>query len=207
LGGSTPVSRKLYDLPDPCALLTKADAEVALAEPVQDAFSSSPGATPFGVLIAECNYEAASGAPAINRANIGVTVRRYDTTSGARIDFDTMDRGTPGTERKVSGLGDDAFVAGGDPPDPASPRPRGGAVLVSNLTLEFYIALVKGSDPGGALTAAMRKTVDRLPSAPTLAVPTGTAVSAATQPPAARTVTPTQIAAPSPAAVRPRCRT
>jgi hypothetical protein len=198
-GNGQAKASKLYDLPDPCALLTRADAEAAVGEPMEKDFTSGPAPAGPGIIpSAECNYGGQTRTAVGTRTGIGLKVKRHDSAEAALIGFDTV---TCAGLRKQSGIGDAACVGGLDTPADSPVNDRGGAVRVANLTIEFGFQPLKAKvrDPDEALARAMKQVVDRLPSAPTLAVPSATPGAAAQAPAITATPTATQAATVRPA--------
>jgi len=141
---------------DACALLTKADAETVLGQPVKDPEHPVEGAATFNVT--SCKYQVATEG-VFERTSLIVTVPANGDLGAAQAAFN-VDKTTSlemfGVEAvDVPGLGDQAFWVGGSG--------NNLAILKGNIHLILVVSTYEGEAPPQPVIDLANTILSRLP--------------------------------------------
>jgi hypothetical protein len=152
-GGSKPASNKAIDA---CALLTKADAEKILGQPVKDAEHPIEGSETF--LVTSCSYHV-QGGTAMDRAVLIATIPQTPDATTAQTAFDTGKKGAQANYNAapvdVPGLGDAAYWVGG--------AGNNLFILQGEANLTLSASSQQGDAPSPAIVELGKVVLGRLP--------------------------------------------
>ena len=141
---------------DACSILTKADAEQILGEPVDSPTSPQMGSETFSV--DSCAYQV-TGGTALDRATLILTVPANGDLARAQAVFNTGKQQAQSLYNSapvdVSGLGDAAYWVGG--------AGNNLSILKGDIYISLSASTQKGDSPSQALLGLAKVVLGRLP--------------------------------------------